>query len=216
MFLFLCDSLWGETVGFVPVWAAQGFFVLFLFLCEERPFVFVSVWDMTSCFCSCVRRNCRFCSCVSSSRILFLFLCEVWLFCFCSCVRRVFLFLFLCEERLFVFVPVWGEAFCFCSCVRRGFLFLFLCEERLFVFVPVWGVTCFYSTSSVWCDLFLFLLLLLLLLCSQLDISWVHHFGWDYCVCDSFLIQWYLIEVVTFCLRGWCCWVSFCCRHSPI
>ena len=33
-------------------------------------------------------------------------------------------------------------------------------------------------------------------------ISGVHHFGWDFCVCDHFFNP--TIEVVTFCLRGWC------------
>ena len=33
-------------------------------------------------------------------------------------------------------------------------------------------------------------------------ISGVHHFGWDFCVCDCFFNP--TIEVVTFCLHGWC------------
>ena len=32
-------------------------------------------------------------------------------------------------------------------------------------------------------------------------ISGVHHLGWDFCVCDFFNPT---IEVVTFCLHGWC------------
>ena len=39
-------------------------------------------------------------------------------------------------------------------------------------------------------------------------------FGWDFCVCDRFFNP--TIKVVTFRLRGWCVWVCFCCRHSPV
>ena len=45
----------------------------------------------------------------------------------------------------------------------------------------------------------LLLLLLFLLLRSQLYL-WVHHFGWDYCICDCCFNQ--TIEVVTFHIRG--------------
>ena len=34
------------------------------------------------------------------------------------------------------------------------------------------------------------------------QITGVHHFGWDFCVCDRFFNP--SIEVVTFCLHGWC------------
>ena len=39
------------------------------------------------------------------------------------------------------------------------------------------------------------------------NISGVHHLGWDFCVCGCFLCVFFLnptIQVVTFCLRGWC------------
>ena len=35
-------------------------------------------------------------------------------------------------------------------------------------------------------------------------ISWVHHFGWAFCVHDPFLINNPTTEVVTFHLHGWC------------
>ena len=35
-------------------------------------------------------------------------------------------------------------------------------------------------------------------------ISGVHHFGWDVCICDFVFFFYPTIEVVTFCLSGWC------------
>ena len=42
-------------------------------------------------------------------------------------------------------------------------------------------------------------------------ISWVHHFWWDFWVCERFFNS--TLEVVPFCLPGWCMPVCFCCWH---
>ena len=39
--------------------------------------------------------------------------------------------------------------------------------------------------------------------CVHSNIIGVHHFGWDFCVCDHFYFN-PTMEVVTFCLQGWC------------
>ena len=43
--------------------------------------------------------------------------------------------------------------------------------------------------------------------CVLRYISRVHHFGWDFCICDPFFFFFFFyptVEVVTFHLRGWC------------
>ena len=51
--------------------------------------------------------------------------------------------------------------------------------------------------------------------CVPTYISGVHHFGWDFCLCDHFFLN-PTIEVVTFHLHGWCMLVCLYCQHSPV